>query len=85
MLMLFILNFFIIAVKKIFCNLFFTKIYDCSPHFFINDKEKKQKKFYNNLGIRAVIIYFCSVLIDLINNYKNHKIVCIIAFMKIFV
>ena len=74
--MLFILNFFIIAVKKIFCNLFFTKIYDCSPHCFINDKEKKQKNFYNNNN---------SVLIDLINNYKNHKIVCIMAFMKIFV
>ena len=25
----------------------------------------------NNLGIRALIIYFCFVLIDLINDYKN--------------
>ena len=31
------------------------------------------KFFYNNLGINAVIIYFCFVLIDLINDYKNHK------------
>ena len=30
------------------------------------------KFFYNNLGIRALIIYFCFVLIDLINQYKNH-------------
>ena len=27
--------------------------------------------FYNNLGVLAVIIYFCFVLIDLINDYKN--------------
>ena len=27
--------------------------------------------FYNNLGIHALIIYFCFVLIDLINDYKN--------------
>ena len=27
--------------------------------------------FNNNLGIRALIIYFCFVLIDLINDYKN--------------
>ena len=27
--------------------------------------------FYNNLGILAAIIYFCFVLIDLINDYKN--------------
>ena len=27
--------------------------------------------FFNNLGIRAVIIYFCSVLIGLINEYKK--------------
>ena len=29
------------------------------------------KFFYNNLVIRALIIYFCFVLIDLINDYKN--------------
>ena len=29
------------------------------------------KFFYNNLIIRALIIYFCFVLIDLINDYKN--------------
>ena len=27
----------------------------------------------NNYGIRAVIIYFCFVPIDMINDYKNHK------------
>ena len=32
--------------------------------------------FYNNLGIGALITYFCFVLIDLINDYKNHKNVC---------
>ena len=26
---------------------------------------------YNNLGIRALIIYFYCMLIDLINDYKN--------------
>ena len=36
--------------------------------------------FYNNLGIHAVIIYFCFVLIDLINSYK---IVCTMVFIKI--
>ena len=29
--------------------------------------------FYNNLGTRVVITYFCFVLIGLINDYKNHK------------
>ena len=29
--------------------------------------------FYNNLGIHAVIIYFCFVLVGLINGYKNHE------------
>ena len=29
------------------------------------------KFFYNNLGIRTLIIYFYCMLIDLINNYKN--------------
>ena len=27
--------------------------------------------FYNNLGIHALIVYFCFVLIDLINDFKN--------------
>ena len=27
--------------------------------------------FNNNLGIHALIVYFCFVLIDLINDYKN--------------
>ena len=31
----------------------------------------RTKFFYNNYGIRAVIIYFYFVLIDLINDYKN--------------
>ena len=38
------------------------------------------KFFYNNLGIRALIIYFCFVLIGLINDYKNiycHNNVCL--------
>ena len=29
------------------------------------------KFFYNNLGIQAFIVYFCFVLIYLINDYKN--------------
>ena len=38
--------------------------------------------FYNNLGMRASIIYFSFVLIGLINGYKNvysHN-VCIMVF-----
>ena len=27
--------------------------------------------FYNDLGIHALIVYFCFVLIDLINDYKK--------------
>ena len=39
------------------------------------------KFFYNNLGIHTLIVYFCFVLIDLINEFKkNHKIVCIMVF-----
>ena len=29
--------------------------------------------FYNNLGIRAVIVCSYCMLIDLIKDYKNHK------------
>ena len=29
--------------------------------------------FYNNLGIPKVIVCFYCTLIDLINDYKNHK------------
>ena len=32
---------------------------------------KKVKFFYNNLAIRALIVYFCFVLINLINDYRN--------------
>ena len=48
------------------------------------------KFFYNNSGIHAVIIYFCFVLIDLINDYKNVYSrsnvclgVCMMVFMRI--
>ena len=34
--------------------------------------------------MRAVIIYFCFVLTDLVNGYKkNNKIVCAMVFMRI--
>ena len=43
--------------------------------------------FYNNWGIRAFIIYFCFMLIDLINDYKNiysrNNNVCLVVFMCI--
>ena len=29
------------------------------------------KFIYNNLGIHGLLIYFCFILIDLINDYKN--------------
>ena len=31
------------------------------------------KFFYNNLGIRAVIMHFSFVSIDMTNDYKTHK------------
>ena len=37
------------------------------------------KFFCHNLGIRALIIYFCFVLIHLINNYKKMFILEIIV------
>ena len=43
-----------------------------------------RKSFYNNLGINALIVHFCFVLIDLINDYqKNLKIVYIMVSMTI--
>ena len=30
------------------------------------------KIFYNNLGIYAMIVYFCFMLIGLINDYKKY-------------
>ena len=50
-------------------------------------EEKIMNFFYNNLGLRALIIYFCFVLIDLINDYKNiysrNNNVCLVVFMCI--
>ena len=51
------------------------------------------KFFYNNLGIRALIIYFCFVLIDLINDYKKLQTylfaclcgVCMMTFIHIII
>ena len=47
--------------------------------------------FNNNLGIHALVIYFCFMLIELINDYKNicsHNNnvfwgICMMVFMKI--
>ena len=47
--------------------------------------------FNNNLGIHALVIYFCFMLIELINDYKNicsrnNNVflgVCMMVFMKI--
>ena len=47
------------------------------------------KYFYNNLDILSVIMYFCFLLIGLINDYKNiysHNVclgVCMMIFMRI--
>ena len=45
------------------------------------------KKFFcNNWSIRALIIYFCFMLTDLINDYKNiysRNDVCLMVFMCI--
>ena len=51
--------------------------------FFYNNYEI----FYNNWGIRAVIICFCFVLMGLINDYKNiySRNVCMMVFIKLFV
>ena len=49
---------------------FVVKIYDLSVHSLYEVKKKSTSFFYNNLGIDAVIINFCFVLIDLINDYK---------------
>ena len=46
------------------------------------------KFFCNDLGIRTMIIYFCFALIDLINDYKNHKkmfILVTVMFVWVFV
>ena len=34
-------------------------------------KKKSKNVFNNNFSIRAVVIYLCFVLIDLINDYKK--------------
>ena len=34
-------------------------------------EQKNVKKFCNNLVIHALIVYFCFVLIDLINDHKK--------------
>ena len=56
------------SILNIFLFLLLSK-FMLFPFILILCKEKK----INNLGIRVMIIYFCFVLIDLINDYKNHK------------
>ena len=34
-------------------------------------RRKKIEFLYNNLGIHTLVLYFCSMLIDLIIDYKN--------------
>ena len=60
------------------------------PLILIYSKEKKVQFFYNNFGIRAVIIYFSFVLIGFINDYKHiyscnvYLGVCGMIFMTVF-
>ena len=57
-------------------------------HSFLYSANKKSKIFYNNYDIRALIIYFCFALIDLINDYKNifsrDNNVCLEVFVVVF-
>ena len=57
-------------VKASFFYFVVVEIYAISTHFYTLQR-KKGKLFYNNSGIRAIIIHFCFVLIDLINDYKK--------------
>ena len=41
------------------------------PLILILCEEKSEKIFYSDLGIHTLIVYFCFVLIDLIDDYKN--------------
>ena len=61
------------------------------PLILILREGKKSDFFYNNLRIRALVIYFCFVFINLINDYKivysrNNNLclgVCMMVFMRI--
>ena len=41
------------------------------PLILILNEEKNKNFFYNNWGIRALVIHFYCMLIDLINDYKK--------------
>ena len=65
----FILNIFLFLLQKspfyIFCRRSL-----CYFHSFLYPVKKK-RFFYNNWGIHTLIVYFCFMLIDLINDYKK--------------
>ena len=46
----------------------------CSFHLFLYTLKKKSEKIYNNLGIRAVIIYFALLLLIWLKSTKITKI-----------
>ena len=59
-----------VFVEVTYFDFFVVKIYVVSTHSYTLWR-KKVKIFYNNFGIREVVIYRCFVLIALIKDYKK--------------
>ena len=71
---LFVLNIFFVFVfiEATYFDSSVIKIYAISTHSYALWR-KKVKFFWYKFDIRVMIIYFCFVLIGLINDYENHK------------
>ena len=88
----FFINISIIYIKYVFLFVvevtffyFFGVEINLFPPILILCEEKKSIFFDNNLIIRALIIYFCFMLIDLINEYKKMFTLVTIIFVWGFV
>ena len=59
-----------VIVKVAFFDFLLSK-FILFPLILILCEEKKSTVFYNNYGIHELVTYFCFILIDVINDYKN--------------
>ena len=75
------IKYFLFLLQKALFFIFSSLKFMFFPFSLIYSKEKKQKIFYNNLSIHAVIIYFTLCLS--IHLIVFMGIVCIIVFMQI--
>ena len=65
------IKYFFVFVVEVTFFYFFCRRNLCYFHSFFYSVKKRKIFFYNNLDVHALIVYFCFVLIDLINDYTK--------------